>query len=382
MKKKFIKILLALVIAFFVCEISLRIFFALRIGPDVLLYGFNHKPGLTKYDKENNVAIHTNKGELYTKYLPRQVRIDEDSSGKTYQVVMNNYGFRGKDFVPGDHPKDLRIVTLGASSTFGYGDHENETYPYYLDSLLKVDARKANDTTLALNQKFQSVEVYNLGIPHQTSEQIFYLLKDEASQFKPDLVTFYEGANDAADMYRAYHKEATTSLLARVVQSSFVLKLIQFVITKKVDKMDKHQFGEYLKGKRERFVSNISRMDSFCIKNNIVFVVVTQQLHSLTLPKDSLCHYTYGQEYDLISKKLEKGQINFDEAHFLTHYYLMDTLRSWCKSNNVELIDGIKALDNQRCLMSSWVHLYPEGNRILAKAIEGKIVELEADSTR
>jgi hypothetical protein len=52
----------------------------------------------------------------------------------------------------------------------------------------------------------------------------------------------------------------------------------------------------------------------------------------------------------------------------------MEDLINWAQQNNVPLIDGIHALDHNRDYLTSWVHLKPEGNLILANEIAKKIL--------
>jgi len=55
----------------------------------------------------------------------------------------------------------VRVVTLGASSTFGFHNRDDQTYPRQLENLLNQEARGST-----------RYEVINLGIPHLTSDEI------------------------------------------------------------------------------------------------------------------------------------------------------------------------------------------------------------------
>ena len=96
-------------------------------------------------------------------------------------------GFAVEKFDETKKPGVTRIITLGSSSTFGYYDRDNETYPYYLEQILNKALRSTG-----------RFEVINLGIPHLRSEEILSLFQAEAIPLRPDVVTFYEGVNDAA----------------------------------------------------------------------------------------------------------------------------------------------------------------------------------------
>lgn len=83
----------------------------------------------------------------------------------------------------------LRVVTLGASSTFGYHDRDDETYPFLLEQALDA-------------QRPATFEVLNMGILHNTSRQILALFEEDVLPAEPDVVIFYEGVNDTV-VYQA-----------------------------------------------------------------------------------------------------------------------------------------------------------------------------------
>jgi lysophospholipase L1-like esterase len=96
-----------------------------------------------------------------------------------YGIVYthNSSGFRGEEFKLKSNKK--RIIAIGGSTTYGVGVGDRQTWPFYLDSLLK--------------DKF---EVLNCGMPgHSTVENIifasFYL-----SDYSPDIVIIQAGLND------------------------------------------------------------------------------------------------------------------------------------------------------------------------------------------
>ncbi len=47
----------------------------------------------------------------------------------------------------------------------------------------------------------------------------------------------------------------------------------------------------------------------------------------------------------------------------------MERLPSWTAAHGVEYVDGIAALDRDRHELTSWVHLTPRANKIIAAAI-------------
>ena len=81
---------------------------------------------------------------------------------KSSLYCINNHGFRGQDFGPGLDRK-IQILTLGESTTFGWGVGEEETYPYFLMQSFGPE---------------DNVQVINGGVPSYTSSQVLAYLKE------------------------------------------------------------------------------------------------------------------------------------------------------------------------------------------------------------
>ena len=128
----------------------------------------------------------------YSKYFPGETRVDFDEKGKKFAIKMNNKGFRGPDIIDKKDSGTIRIITLGGSSTFGYHDRDNETYPHYLQEILNEYLKERGI------DKIKKFEVINLGIPTLRAENIYFLFINEALPLNPDLVTFYEGINNVS----------------------------------------------------------------------------------------------------------------------------------------------------------------------------------------
>ncbi len=94
-------------------------------------------------------------------------------------VKINKYGYRGENFEIKKDNSTLRILTLGDSFTFGWGLNEDQTYPYYLQEILK-------------NKCSKDIEVINLGIPGFNAEDEKDLMLNFGYRLSPDyvLITF------------------------------------------------------------------------------------------------------------------------------------------------------------------------------------------------
>ena len=122
-------------------EIAARIYFALDIGPRVLLYGTDwyrnvergegeRRPWLTENElvvagqesaRKDSVEHHGLELVDYNKFFPRENKSTKDvDTGDRISVTINENGFRGNDFKKNKSHGVIRILTLGASSTFGF----------------------------------------------------------------------------------------------------------------------------------------------------------------------------------------------------------------------------------------------------------------------
>lgn len=375
-------------------EIAIRTALSFRIGPDVLWYGIRDcKKAITPQEKEleqwrirvqqrHNVAVHANQSEGYSKYYPYQKRIDHDRQGAGFRVAINGRGFRGKDFEERKPEGILRIVTLGASSTFGYQNRDDETYPFYLEQILNKNIDRLQCRGV------KAVEVINMGIPHLKSQNIYSLFLYEALPLNPDIVTFYEGINDAAGPYidiyaRGGGNDALEIPLVpsenrwRNIARRVSRKMSQRLLSVKLGvgllearrRYLEKDYDKYLENKTEKFLENLSLLQKACESRGIRLFVITQQAKSYMINGPRMKGISYDMEAILVASKMAKEPITTHELFFLTHNVLMKALREWAQDNDISFIDGIKALDDRRDCLASWVHLSAPGNYILAEAI-------------
>ena len=167
-----------LLMVFGLFETGARVYFASLIGRSVLWYGTPYEREEIRGGAEQSALLREIREcsrlrgvddrfqsirhpeqlkDTYFKYEPYQHRVTFDiDTGEVYPATINQRGFRGADF-PADKSRGvLRVVTLGASSTFGYHNSDDRTYPAQLQDIL---TRRCPE---------QRYEVLNLGIPHLT----------------------------------------------------------------------------------------------------------------------------------------------------------------------------------------------------------------------
>jgi hypothetical protein len=367
--KKLLFWLVILAIPIVALEFGVRTYFAFQLGSSMLFYG-------TRLNREKGGDAHSGDMHIldgYFKYHPHEERFTRDKeSGRLIRASINSSGFRGPDFTQQKDPNVTRVITLGASSTFGFSDRDDETYPYYLERLLNREAPRGH-----------RFEVINFGIPHLKSEQILALFKTEGLALHPDVVTFYEGVNDTWRSRVLFKKTSrgpgtvrTTLRRSYLLHRSFTWLRDHFITIVIADGFLKRRKGAkfnaadvevHMRGKSEEFVKNVSAIYDVCKRNDITFIVGGQQAKSLTLDMKHMKGVTYEEEVDIVRRMLaEKGYINADQLNFLTHAALMHDLREWIDANNVPYADVIAAMDQRRDCLVSWVHLNAEGNLIVA----------------
>src|SRR5262245_4774560 len=279
-------------------EVGARVIFAARTGPRTLVYGtrfYRHKP------LADTVMAHKNQAVGYTKYFPNEERLDYNpDTREQFRVTINNHGFRGPDFQVEKETGTIRVVTLGASSTLGYHNRDDETYPHLLEEHLNRAAH---------GQRFQ---VINLAVPHLRSWEILALFRTEGLPLQPDVVTFYEGINDAAQVdieinlgklseHEAMLRErsaivSTFATVYRALKHRSVLFALfdSFLEGKRGWTYSKKDYERHVVGKRELFLQNVSAIHDLCKEKGIVFIVMKQQARSMEI--DEVKGLTYEAE--------------------------------------------------------------------------------------
>jgi lysophospholipase L1-like esterase len=378
-KKKLLFWFIIAVIPLASVELGFRVYYAHELGSSFLFYG-------TRLNRERSGDAHSGDmyiKERYFKYHPHQQRYTRDhETGELIRASINSRGFRGAEFMDGKAPHTTRIVTLGASSTFGFHDRDDATYPYQLEQLLNRDANGLD-----------SVEVINLGIPHLDSGQILALFEEEALPLHPDIVTFYEGINDSWRSPVLYQREREpkghVAVRQKLRRISFLRGAFQwarahvvtvaladaFMKTRHNVTFHERDVDKHMRGKSENFLDHVAAINRACKRRGILFIVASQQAKSRLVDREDIRGVTYGEEHQLVLARLARtGGITRRELYFLTHNVLMRDLENWCNANGVPFVDVIAAMDDRRDCLVSWVHLNREGNAIVAQALAHEIL--------
>jgi hypothetical protein len=317
------------------------------------------------------VEFHSVEAHGYTKYFPHEEKWANDSRGR-HRVRINDHGLRGPDFADAKKPGVLRVLTLGASSTFGFENRDDETYPYYLQHVLDRAAGRGR------------FEVINFAVPHADSDAIASMFAAEGVPLAPDVVTVYEGVNDSE---RAVFDELYgTSWRAGGESHFLVVALVQKLADAVLPKPSRVTVTDaMIASATRRYLGNLDAIAADCRKVGARMIVVTQQARSLMVEPPARLHgLRYEEEVRIVEQALQANEpdprFNAMQLHlgamFDVHSHLMHAIREWSATHGVPLVDGIARLDRQRDLVLTWVHLAPPANKMLARAIAAEILRV------
>lgn len=109
--------------------------------------------------------------------------------GSRESIHINSLGFRGKEFSKQKNPGTIRILCVGASTTFGTGSStDSTTWPAYLEMEL-LAAPRSGDT----------LEVINAGIQGCRIQHTIRDIERRLLAYQPDIVICYHANNDIAE---------------------------------------------------------------------------------------------------------------------------------------------------------------------------------------
>lgn len=106
--------------------------------------------------------------------------IPHKETGGSFRVSTDANGLRAPLHAEEKPANTFRILTLGCSTTFGWGVDDNQTYPWQLESTLQ-QGRTPEQT---------KIEVINGGQPGYSSFQGLWLWERTLKRYQPDLVVF------------------------------------------------------------------------------------------------------------------------------------------------------------------------------------------------
>lgn len=310
------------------------------------------------------VGIHTAlvyTGDYY-KFPPNyQLKGMLGQSAETASI--DSLGFRGPDFQAKKPENVFRIVCLGGSSTFGFHDSDEGTYPFQLQQLFNHDRSNTR------------IEVINAGFPYYNTGSILSLLENELLEYSPDLLTLYSAGNDSGwplevgilmktDLWLFEHS-MIYFLTKRSVQKIQDTRIFKRVMPKIVNY---DTFNEILNQMSRRYRANVKAIIAIGKRRGIPIILIKQPM---TSDRRRYISVSYEEEHNLLADKFRKKQpLRVKEAMLIRHHRLMMELENIAKEENLPVVDNITIVDQDRSRLTSWIHLTEEGNLRLAEAIK------------
>ena len=331
-------------------------------NPYYLLYGFRSWTG------DDGVG-HSEKHDGYFKFPPDQVI----RYGTPEPCRINNHGFRGADFAAEKPANTFRIMCLGASSTFGYLNTDDGTYPVVLAGLL--GPRLAG----------REIEVINAGIPHFTTDNILAALEQEVFDYEPDLVTIYTGCNDAVRPLAETGWQRSSRVLDEYSAAyAGIRKLVNRALgpilfsqwTGYLATMDQPSIERQLRLHEQRTRGNFERILELTAERGIEVVVIRQPITlwfdrvERGLARDSDPRTTYEEEHERIVTQLrDEGYVQGFEVPLLVHHRLQEIIEELARERDLAVVDNVALVAEVPTGLGSRVHLTRQGNERLAGAL-------------
>ena len=365
-QKQVVFSILLIVMAFSVLELITRVgaYFVYGRSPYFLYYGF--ASAMADEDPEGHSAAYNG----YFKFQPSRTLHQYGMFQEPTPIRINSFGFRGPDFTRGKSGGVVRIICLGESSTFGFFDRDDYTYPSILQRLLPKET--------AVGGRF---EVINAGIPHVDSDNILAMLKGEILSYEPDIITIYAGYNDAAYVMDASVLENSLRWIHAHVATYVALKR---VISAVGGPELYSRWASYNKSgdqpayvKRQvnlhvaRYNRNIEEIIALAGKAHVRVVVMKQALDIINnQKKNGKTSFTYQEEVASVEGRIQRGEVvSAQEVTLLVHSALMDRLEEIARAKDLQVVDNIAIANAHPEYFASYVHLTEAGNQALAETM-------------
>jgi lysophospholipase L1-like esterase len=253
---------------------------------------------------------------------------------------------------------------MGESSTFGFYDRDDYTYPAILERLLTEELSKGR------------VEVINVGIPHADSDNLLAMLKGELLSYQPGLITIYAGFNDVGQVIDASVLQQTLRWFHGHVATYVALKRLVSALggPELYSRWASYGSGG---GDQEAYVRRQIELHLERFDRNIreIVVLVKQALDIVdNRKKKKATSMTYKEEVAQVAEHLQKREvISANEVILLVHSALMERLEVIAREKHLSTVDNIVIADAHPEYFASYVHLTEDGNQALAQAMSSAI---------
>jgi hypothetical protein len=283
--------------------------------------------------------------------------------------TVNGQGGRGKEWALAKQPGTFRIITLGASSTFGSDSPDWATWPAFLED--------------ALRRRYgANIEVLNASWPGVRIGYLLHWFTKELYRYNPDMVIYYEGWNDTP-------LEPSSEVEANVLHMHSFTRLGPLVswlhyrsmlYTYLVEKIQFHLAKRYTAGIIPRvgyFQREIKRFVELTRKHRAIPVLVLQANSSELEPeiRDLRLEDQQAIRAVILNAADANSRSDFDRPAKIRLYQaqiLVEVVRRAGGALGVQVIDPRLALVHSKeaaPVFCGPIHLTDLGNQILANYI-------------
>jgi len=269
-------------------------------------------------------------------------------------ININEFGFRGPEFVKEKPDGVYRIFVIGGSTIFGGGStSDSTTIPGYLQNLFD-----------ATNLDFK-VEVINAGLPQAYSFTETDLVKTKLLEYDPDLLIIYDGWNDIERPFHAYDVAGDYQITDKILRAfqtndyfkaGKVIQKIYFSWHHNTNSTIKSFDNTDIDKKVLLWKKNWGEICELANKNNFDIVITLQPLvgtESKNLTKEEIGHFV---RYDLGTQA----------TYYEKYNYALNELTQVC----TKTADLRNTFDNETgTIFFDAGHVGDKGNKIIAEKL-------------
>ena len=375
-----------IIILTFAIECSYRIFRAIQFrNVDILIYplSVNYDDKSNKFSgvidfKEKKIKKDNLSYIVRCRYISTRLLKYTDLQYKNQfgEAEIRVTGFN--NFAAPKKNNEIRVLTLGGSSTYGDGVNDDQTYPVYLQR------------ELAPFYKNLEITVINGGFRGKTIAETKELLRFLLLDFSPDILVFYEGHNDVQlpnSLYiqdtvfineKVYEKLHIPEKISLAFWDIFESNMDFFINSKKsiylnnlacANKEEARTLKDYFDKRIKGFQNSAEELIQIA-ENRGIFLILSNQLiwiDSLPLVKDPTI-------IERLNKRLTGSPQNLKavEGFYLMHEKFMKVLKKSANEKKgiywLNIYPKFRGVKPSEVLMDR-VHLTVEGNKIVARAM-------------
>jgi len=155
-------------------------------------------------ETNRNLCLETLQYDFTKETIPMTI---EDAKEKQKLLQLNSHNIRAHEITEQKPENTIRIFTIGASTTFGTGVLDDETYPYFLQTMFDKSELNFN------------VEIINAGVSGAHSWGETKWIKNKWINFEPDLFIVLDPWNDMrAELQQNYFRASLTQWYERWIE--------------------------------------------------------------------------------------------------------------------------------------------------------------------